>query len=412
VSPSVLRMPRLSDSMSEATIVAWLKQPGEAFVRGEPLVEVETDKATVVYEAEADGLLAEILVAEGVTASLGDPIARLGGDGDGDEPQAKLEVPQAAIESVQQVAEPRVAAAAQPAAAHPAPAARARATPVARRTAVQLGVALYGLTGTGPGGRIRQLDVLRAGGSAPPSETNGLKGLTTVVPLSTTGETIARRMAQSRSEIPSFEVVVQADMTTIGDLRKNAADLVETVPSVNDFVVKAVAAALREHPAFNSSFVDGRCERHGRVNVGVAVATDDALLVPAVMDADVKPLAVIAAETRDLVARARARRLTPEELTASTFTVSNLGMFDVRSFTAVINPPQVAILAVGAVARAPAETAMGGVTFRDVATLTLTSDHRAVYGADAARFLGRIRKLLEHPLALVLERPNAGSVNR
>jgi pyruvate dehydrogenase E2 component (dihydrolipoamide acetyltransferase) len=138
------------------------------------------------------------------------------------------------------------------------------------------------------------------------------------------------------------------------------------------------------------------------VNVGVAVATDDALLVPAVLDADVKPLAVIAAETRDLVRRARAKLLSPEELSASTFTVSNLGMFDVRSFNAVINPPQVAILAVGAVTRAPVETTTTGVAFRDVASLTLTSDHRAVYGADAARFLGRIRQLLEHPLALFL----------
>jgi len=394
-------MPRLSDSMEEATIVAWLKQPGEAFARGEPLVEVETDKATVVYEAEADGVLAEILVSEGATAALGEPIARLDGDRGGDESQAMSEEPKAAVEPAR-VAEPRVPAAAQAAPAYREPAARARATPVARRTAVELGVALHGLTGTGPGGRIRQLDVLRAGRAARPSETSDLKGATTVVPLSTTGETIARRMTQSRSEIPSFEVVVQADMTTIVDLRKDAADLVETVPSVNDFVVKAVAAALRDYPAFNSSFVDGRSERHGRVNVGVAVATEDALLVPAVMDADAKPLAIIAAETRDLVARARGRQLTPDELTASTFTVSNLGMFDVRSFTAVINAPQVAILAVGAVARTPAETDTGGVTFRDVATLTLTSDHRAVYGADAARFLGRIRQLLEHPLALLL----------
>src|SRR5438552_795011 len=262
-------MPRLSDSMSEATIVAWLKQPGETFHRGEPLVEVETDKATVVYQAEADGLLAEILVSEGVAALLGEPIARLGGD-DRDEPATRIEEPEAPTETAKGVLEP------VPIATEPAPASRARATPVARRTAVQLGVALHGLTGTGPGGRIRQLDVVRAGSSTPPSAT------------------------------------------------------------------------------------------------------------------------------RDLVARARARRLTPEELTASTFTVSNLGMFDVRSFTAVINAPQVAILAVGALVRAPVETAAGGVAFRDVATLTLTSDHRAVYGADAARFLGRIRQLLEHPLALVL----------
>jgi pyruvate dehydrogenase E2 component (dihydrolipoamide acetyltransferase) len=393
-------MPRLSDSMSEATVVAWLKQPGEAFSRGEPLVEVETDKATVVYEAEDDGVLSEILVAEGKTVALGAPIARLqGADGDGE----AMEPPVGASHAV---------ASTQPVAAQPARAPtrsasteRVRATPVARRTAAQLGVGLQTLVGTGPGGRIRQLDVLRAGSTTPGATAAAAvdaKGVTTPAPLSTTGETIARRMSRSRSEIPSFDVAMDVDMSTIVALRKEAKDLLETVPSVNDFMVKAAALALREHPAFNSSFVDGRQLRHSRVNVGVAVAAEDALLVPTVLDADLKPLATITAEARDLVARAHARRLTPDELTASTFTVSNLGMFDVRSFTAVINPPQVAILAVGAVTRRPFETSIGGVAFADVATLTLTSDHRAVYGADAARFLGRVRELLEHPLTLLL----------
>lgn len=403
MTSNVVRMPRLSDSMSEATIVGWLKQLGEPFVRGEPLVEVETDKATIVYEAEADGVLAEILVPEGGTAALGEPIARLGGDAleptSVDELAPEIEHAQASrtIETERPVAAPSVVVPVQSIGVT-----RARATPVARRTASQLGVSLHGLTGTGPGGRIRKLDVLRAGSSAGASSSDDLKGTTAQVPLSTTGLTIARRMTQSRTEIPSFEVVVQADMSTIVELRHNAAELVAVVPSVNDFVVKAAAIALREHPAFNSSFVDGQRKRHSRINVGVAVATDDALLVPTVIDADVKSLSVIAAETRDLVARAHSRQLSPEELTASTFTVSNLGMFGVQSFTAVINPPQVAILAVGAVSRSPVETDTGGMTFRDVATLTLTSDHRAVYGADAARFAARLRQLLEHPLALVL----------
>jgi pyruvate dehydrogenase E2 component (dihydrolipoamide acetyltransferase) len=381
VSQDLLRMPRLSDSMTEATIVGWLKQPGETFLRGDALVEVETDKATVIYEAESDGLLAEILVPDGRAVALGEPIARLGGVDAGDAPDAPTPTPVAV---------------------RPVATTRARATPVARRTAVSLGIALSELEGTGPGGRIRKLDVSRARSSAPAQAPLDLKGPTTVVALSATGETIARRMTQSRSEIPSFDVVVQVDMSTIVQLRRGAADHVQAVPSVNDFVVRAVALALREHPAFNSSFVDGRSERHGRVNVGVAVATDDALLVPAVVDADTKSLAVIAAETRELVARARAKRLSPAELTASTFTVSNLGMFDVRSFTAVINPPQVAILAVGSVKRSPVESAAGGVVFRDVAELTLTADHRVIYGADAARFAGRLRQLLEHPLSLVL----------
>jgi len=363
-------MPRLSDSMEEATIAAWLKEPGESFRRGEPLVEVETDKATVVYEAEADGTLGEILVAAGGTAALGAPIATLAG-GEIDE-LARTPVVQAPVVT------------------------RPRATPVARRTAVELGVGLQGLSGTGPGGRIRKLDVVRAGATA--TTNGGLKGTTTAVPLSPTRETIARRMSHSRSKIPTFDVTVRVDMTTLRALRRD----VDGAPSVNDFVVKAVALSLRDFPAFNSSFVDGRSERHGRVNVGIAVATEDALLVPAVLDADTKPLAMIAAETRDLVTRAKARRLTPDELSSSTFTVSNLGMFGVHSFTAVINPPQVAILAVGATERTAIETGSGGIEFRDTALLTLSSDHRAVYGADAARFLAHVRRLLERPLSLFL----------
>jgi pyruvate dehydrogenase E2 component (dihydrolipoamide acetyltransferase) len=399
LTPNLVRMPRLSDSMTEATIVAWLKPLGEPFLRGEPLVEVETDKATIVYEAESNGVLAEFLVSEGGTAALGEPIARLAGDGpEGGEVTARE--PGQAV--VPQTAQPVEAAAPPRGTATPVDGKRARATPVARRTASQAGVSLHGLTGTGPGGRIRKLDVLRAGATAGPPGAEALKGTTTKVPLSATGRTIARRMTESRTEIPSFEVVVRADMSTIVELRRDAAGLIDLVPSVNDFVVKAVAIALREHPEFNSSFVDGQSERHSRINVGVAVAADDALLVPTVVDADLKGLSVIAAETRDLVARAHSRQLSPDDLTASTFTVSNLGMFGVQSFTAVINPPQVAILAVGAAARSPVETGTGAVAFRDVATLTLTSDHRAVYGADAARFAARLQQLLEHPLALVL----------
>jgi pyruvate dehydrogenase E2 component (dihydrolipoamide acetyltransferase) len=382
---STLRMPRLSDSMEEATISAWLKQPGDTFRRGEPLVEVETDKATVVYEAEADGELSEILVPEGGTARLGAPIARLAGAEDDDEPSPVVTEPA-----------PAAVAKAVTSAAAPSSGGRARATPVARRTAVELGVGLHALTGTGPGGRIRKLDVVRAGSI--PNGNGGLKGATTPVPLSPTRATVARRMSQSRSEIPTFDVSVRVDLSTILELRRE----VEGAPSVNDFVVKAAAVTLRRFPEFNSSFVEGRTERHARVNVGVAVAADDGLFVPAVLDADEKPLGAIAHETRELAQRAKSRHLTPDELGASTFTVSNLGMFGVESFTAVINPPQVAILAVGAAARTPVEAATGGVEFRDTALLTLSSDHRAVYGADAARFMAHLRHLLEHPLTLLL----------
>jgi pyruvate dehydrogenase E2 component (dihydrolipoamide acetyltransferase) len=390
-------MPRLSDSMNEATVIAWLKEPGQSFARGEPLFEVETDKATVVYEAETDGVLQEILVAEGVTAALGEPIARVVGSVTDDE--RKSSEPAKHEEPVL----PPVATTSSPMQAQQdsdGAATRPRATPVARRTAASFAIALHELTGTGPGGRIRKLDVLRAGPTA--TVATSVKGATTVVPLTSTRQTIAQRMAQSRSEIPSFDVAIDVDMTTLIELRRGAGEVVEAAPSLNDFVIKAAATALREFPAFNSSFVDGRIERHDRVNVGLAVATDDALLVPAVLDADRKSLPVLAAETRDLAARARERRLLPDELSAATFTVSNLGMFGVRAFNAVINPPQVAILAVGAANRAFVETDANTGMFRDVAVLTLTSDHRAVYGADAARFLARVKQLLEHPLALLL----------
>jgi len=373
---SELTMPKLSDSVADAVIVKWLKSPGEPFRRGDALLEVETDKATVVYEAETDGTLETILVAEGETAAVGAPIAALAG-----------------------------AAPTAPAAAAPVTADRPNATPVARRTAVELGVSLHGVEGTGPGGRIGQEDVVRAAASAtPPADApTSARGDVRVLVPTPTQATIARRMAESAATIPTFTVTADADVSQIVALRLGArAEGGDATPSLNDFVVKAVATALGEFPRFNASWVGDTIECYSRINVGVAVATDDALLVPVVPDADAKSLAEIAAGTRRLAEAARRRALRPEELQNGTFTVSNLGMFGVRSFTAIVDPPQTAILAVGAVRRAPAEDATGGVVFRDVMTLTLSCDHRVVYGADGARFLSRLRELLERPLVLAL----------
>jgi len=372
-----LTMPKLSDSVADAVIVKWLKSPGEPFRRGDALLEVETDKATVVYEAETDGTLETILVPEGGTAAVGAPIAALAGAGP---------------------ALPRVAA--------PVAADRANATPVARRTAVELGVSLHGVEGSGPGGRIGREDVVRAAASPTPlkaAASAAARGDVRVLVPTATQATIARRMAESAATIPSFTVTADADVSQIVALRLGArAEGGDATPSLNDFVVKAVATALGEFPRFNASWVGETIECYSRINVGVAVATDDALLVPVVPDADAKSLAEIAAETRRLADAARRRALRPEELQNGTFTVSNLGMFGVRSFTAIVDPPQTAILAVGAVRRAPAEDASGGVVFRDVMTLTLSCDHRVVYGADGARFLSRLRELLERPLVLAL----------
>jgi pyruvate dehydrogenase E2 component (dihydrolipoyllysine-residue acetyltransferase) len=342
---SELAMPKLSDSMADAVIVKWLKSPGEAFRRGDALMEVETDKATVVYEAEEDGTLAAILVPEGGTAGVGQPIARLGS-----------------------------------ANGAPAVSSRPNATPVARRKALELGVSLHGIDGTGPAGRITQEDVERAAASgAPASPASDVRGAAQVRELTPTQATIARRMVESATTIPVFTVSMDVDLSLVKSLRADVDD----APSVNDFVVKAAALALRDFPRFNASFVDGAVHLHARVNVGIAVATDDALLVPVVVDADEKPLRQIAAETRRLADAARRRSLRPEELQGATFTVSNLGMFGVSSFTAIVDPPQVAILAAGAT------------------TFTLSCDHRVLYGADGARFLSRLRELLERPLELL-----------
>jgi pyruvate dehydrogenase E2 component (dihydrolipoamide acetyltransferase) len=249
---------------------------------------------------------------------------------------------------------------------------------------------LHGLAGTGPGGRITREDVQRAAesGALAQQEAAVGKGDVRVLELTATQATIARRMVESTTTIPVFTVSADVDMSLIAALRRGAREEPGDVPSVNDFIVKAAALTLRELPRFNASYADGKVECYSRINVGIAVATDDALLVPVVYDADRKTLAEIASDARRLAEAARRRALRPEDLRDGTFTVSNLGMFGVRSFTAIIDPPQVAILAVGGLRG-------------DVVTVTLSCDHRVVYGADGARFLSRLGELLERPLALV-----------
>jgi pyruvate dehydrogenase E2 component (dihydrolipoamide acetyltransferase) len=405
VPPRELTMPKLSDSMADAVILRWLKSAGEEFARGEGLIEVETDKATVVYEAEWDGTLDSILVPEGATVAVGEPIATLA-NGDGAVPgDVRPAAPQPERPTPAPVAAP--AADARTAKADGA-SERPVATPVARRTAVELGVSLHGLTGTGPAGRITVDDVTRAAAEsdasptpAAPQQDSG-KGDVSVVDPTPTQATIARRMVESATTIPVFTVSADVDVSQIVASRREARERCEDAPSLNDFVVKAAAATLREFPRFNASYVHGKVELYSRVNVGIAVATDDALLVPVVRDADRKSLVELAEETRALADAARRRTLRPEDFRDGTFTVSNLGMFGVGSFTAIIDPPQVAILAVGGARRASVEEGPDRIAFSDLMTVTLSCDHRVVYGADGARFLSRLRELLERPLALAL----------
>ena len=429
-------MPRLSDSMEEGTILKWLKADGDAVARGEPLAEIETDKATLTYEADAAGVLT-IVAAAGETHPIGTVIARLNGAGNGAGPAGAAQA-QAPAQADPPVAEPTPAQA-QPAAAQaapPVPAARAsqtgrvKASPLARRIARERGIDLHQLTGSGPGGRIVRGDVEIATGdgsatgppvadtppapaaeaavpAAPPppvaadaSQPGSVKGEVTIEQLTRTQQLIARRMAESKATIPDFTLRSEIDMQACVELRSELKALGDEVPSYNDMVVKACALALREFPRANGSYRDERFELHGRVNVGVAVATPGALVVPTVFDADRKTLRDIAHDTRALAERVRAGSVTPPELSGGTFTVSNLGMYGVSDFTAVINPPQAAILAVGQLAER-AVVREGALTARHTMGVTLSCDHRILYGADAAQFLARVRVLLEQPLALM-----------
>ena len=403
-------MPRLSDAMEQGTIVRWLKQVGDQVDVGDELVEVETDKATVIYEAEVSGLLSAILVREGEAQQLGGPIARLGGD---PEPENV-----AATASPTPTAAPPLTAA--PAPAHPNGSGRPLATPVARSRARELGVDLATLSGTGPRGRIRLADVESAataapagpapataavvsGAPAPVTATTPGRGHSERLPLTPTQRVIAQRMAETTATVPHFRLSADVDFGEVLRLRKRLRSAVgDAAPTVNDIVVALAGRALREHPAVNSAFAGEAIERFERVNIGIAVARPGALLVPVVRDADRRSLGEIARETAALIERVRTSSSTPADLQDGTFTVSNLGMYGISAFDSIVNAPEAAILSVGAAQARALVGEDGAVSSRPYATLTLACDHRAVYGADGAAFLARLRALLESPEVLVL----------
>jgi pyruvate dehydrogenase E2 component (dihydrolipoamide acetyltransferase) len=465
-----LVMPRLSDTMEEGTILRWLKADGEQVARGEELVEIETDKATMTYESDQAGTL-EIVASVGATLPVGELIARVGdavantddgpasGGPASERPEAVTPVANGSsatgapteVQLGARASEDNPAGAPAQAAAADA-GERVKASPLARRIAGESGIDLRTLSGSGPGGRIVKADVLAPtgsvggssafapGGSAPPDSDASAddaagsaasvpasgavagiqgvmtaKGETTTVELSRTQQTIARRMAESKATIPDFTLQIDVDMEECVQLRAQLKQISQherepgtpgareqlKPPTYNDMVVKACALALREHPTANGSYRDGLLQLHSRVNVGVAVAAENALVVPTVFDADEKSLGEIARETHTLAERVRSAAITPPELGGGTFTVSNLGMYGVKSFTAIINPPQAGILSVGALAPR-AVVREGAVVARNTMTLMLACDHRILYGAEAAQFLARIRELLETPSALTL----------
>jgi pyruvate dehydrogenase E2 component (dihydrolipoamide acetyltransferase) len=427
-------MPRLSDSMEEGTILTWMKSVGDEINVGDEIVEIETDKANMAYESDVAGTLTEILAQEGETLPIGSPIAKVG-DSNGAAPSAPL--------AKERAPEP-AAAVESPAPKPKAPSEdgdRIKASPVARRIAKEKGVDLSTIQGSGPGGRIVKKDVKKAesppvgdaGAGVPrgaeaaeqPSTVGdaaaagpaaeGSRPSTPVSPETAKGEiiyedlsklqsTIARRMSESKATAPHFYLEAEIDMSRAVEARariKTAAGEGEVVPSFNDMIVKACALALREHPRANGAYRDGRFELYSRVNVGVAVAARDALVVPTVFDADRKGLRQIASDSRALAQRVRESTITPPELSGGTFTVSNLGMYGIDNFSAVINTPQAAILAVGAIKERPVARD-GELAISQMLYVTLACDHRILYGAPAAQFLARIRALLEEPVSLAL----------
>ncbi|MGI8439438.1 MAG: dihydrolipoamide acetyltransferase family protein [Thermoleophilaceae bacterium] len=445
-------MPRLSDSMEEGTVLKWLVEEGGEVKRGEPLAEIETDKANMTYEADTDGTLIEVLAGEGDTLAIGEVIARVGEPGEapsgngasapeakeasseeraGDDEDGSAEVTGGGGEAEAKASagnggEPSAGSGAERTSSTTGEdGERLKASPVARRMAREMGVELSAIEGSGPGGRIVKADVQAAadggGGEAtgapaeeaehapePPTQERaakgeaGAKGETEVVELSRLQKTVARRMAESKATAPDFHLQMEIDMSGCVSLRAELKAVADPVPTFNDMIVKACASALREHPRVNAAYRDGAFEHYSRVNVGVAVAGQDALVVPTVFDAGTKSLGEIARDVRGLVEKVHEGTISPPELSGGTFTVSNLGMFGIESFSAVINPPQAAILAVGALKKKAVVAEDGEIVARDMMGVTLVSDHRILYGADAARFLARVRELLEQPLSLAL----------
>jgi pyruvate dehydrogenase E2 component (dihydrolipoamide acetyltransferase) len=428
-------MPRLSDSMEEGTILTWMKRVGDEVAVGDELVEIETDKANMAYESDVAGTLIEIVAAEGATLAIGEVIARVGdasevGAAD-TSAQERGETPAGGRErpfSESPPAPPEASSGdTKDGEAAPAPRApegsadgeRVKASPVAKRLAKEQGVDLSTVQGSGPGGRIVKKDVraaasggVEAGGAPAPAaeaapgspSAETAKGQVTVVELSKLQQVVSRRMSESKATAPHFYLSAEIDMSRAVGARKAikaAAKEGEVVPSFNDMVVKACAIALGEFPKANGAYRDGRFELYSRINVGVAVAAEGALVVPTVFDADKKGLRQIAADTRAVAGKVRDGSVTPPELSGGTFTVSNLGMFGIDNFAAVINSPQAAILAVGAIAPKPA-VRNGEIVPAQLMNVTLACDHRILYGAEGAEFLARVRTLLEEPVSLAL----------
>jgi len=424
-------MPRLSDTMERGTIARWLVHEGDPVHEGDVLAEIETDKATMELNAYAEGVLLRILVQDGEAAELGAPIAVIGAEGEdasgfsASPSNGASAEPAEATESVATAAAPAATATATP--AQPAAASGdLKASPVARRIASDAGFDLRALAGkgSGPDGRIVRVDVERAiaGGAAALAEAPTAAAAApapapaeapraaappaadTIIDPSPMLRAVARRMSESKAQVPHFYLQCEIDMGKALALREDlnaelAGDGVKL--TVNDLIVRASALALRDHPQFHRSWIDGKLHQHGAAHVGIAVALDEGLIVPVIRNADSLSLRDLAVTARDLVGRARSGSLRQNEIEGGTFSISNLGMLGITSFQAIINPPEPGILAVGSVVERA--IGIGGqVAVRPLMAVNLSVDHRAASGADGARLLQTVTRYLEHPLLLLV----------
>jgi pyruvate dehydrogenase E2 component (dihydrolipoamide acetyltransferase) len=409
----LIPMPKLGFDMAEGTLVEWIKKPGDTVNEGDVIAVIETDKANVEVTSFKSGVLRQLLTETGTVVPVGQPIAVIG---TADE---KIDLAELGVEEGVPQAKKEKPATPAPAPAAPPPSAPAEArtgpivaSPVARRMADELGIDLHEVQGSGPEGRIVKRDIeeyAKQGQAAPKKVAPAPSGAPAgeeyhVEPLSPIWRTIGRRMTESKQQVPHIYVTVEVDMEAAMALRKQ---LNSTLPegesiSVNEMIVKAAAIALKDFPRINASFAGEELHLQDRINVGVAVAREAGLLTTVIPDCDKKSLGQISREARELIGRAREGRMRAEDMLNGTFTISNLGMFGVEDFVAIINPPQAAILAVGAVKQIPVVNAQGQVVPGTRMKVTISVDHRVADGAEAARFLQAFKAVLEQPMRLLL----------
>ena len=414
---TIIEMPKLSDTMTEGTLVKWLKKEGDKVAVGDVLAEVETDKATMEMAANDDGILGKIYVTAGSKAVLGAALAVLVEEGEAvpEAPVAKAPVKPAAPAASDGGATPAPAARGNSSRAATAPTngGRIKASPLAKKIAAEKGLDLRTLAGTGPGGRIVRADVLSApvGGSAPagrPVQTiRPVAGPDDQrIPLTGMRTIIADRLLASKTQIPHFYLNIEVDAAPVLALRQEINAGTEKSGSnkytVNDFILKAVAAAAAQVPGVNASFDGDAIVQFAAVNVSVAIAVEEGLVTPVLRDAHRKSLLEISTAVKDFAARAKSKKLSPDEFAGGTITVSNLGAYGIDNFDAIINPPQSAILSIGAARKVPVVNAKGELTVGDRMWVGMSCDHRVIDGAVGATYLAALRKLLENPALMLV----------